>query len=57
MGKGEGGRMGETARRLIQLLRILERDPVLFGALGDDALLDAWFGIRSPLFPTEGLAL
>jgi hypothetical protein len=49
--------MGETARRLIQLLRILERDPVLFGALGDDALLDAWFGIRSPLFPTEGLAL
>jgi hypothetical protein len=45
--------MSETAQRLILLLQILERDPVLFGALGDDALLGAWFGARSPLFPAN----
>ncbi len=42
--------MCETAQRLIALLRILERGPAPLGALGDDALLDAWFGSRSPLF-------
>jgi hypothetical protein len=41
--------MCETTQRLIALLRILERDPAPFGLLGDDAVLDAWFGSRSPL--------
>ncbi|MEU4292812.1 hypothetical protein AB0E63_31705 [Kribbella sp. NPDC026596] len=41
--------MCATTQRLITLLRILEREPAPFGALGDDALLDAWFGTRSPL--------
>jgi hypothetical protein len=40
--------MCATTQRLITLLRILERDPAPFGILGDDAVLDAWFGIRSP---------
>jgi hypothetical protein len=38
----------ETARRLIALLRILERGPTGHGIVGDDAVLDAWFGPRSP---------
>jgi hypothetical protein len=41
--------MCETTQRLLALLRILERAPAPFGALGDDAVLDAWFGARSPL--------
>lgn len=40
----------ETTQRLLVLLRIVERDPAPFGALGDDAVLDAWFGIRSPVW-------
>jgi hypothetical protein len=43
--------MCETAQRLVALLRILERGPAgPLGALGDDAVLDAWFGSRSPRF-------
>jgi hypothetical protein len=45
--------MCETAQRLVALLRLLERGPAgPLGALGDDAVLDAWFGSRSPLFRT-----
>ncbi|MFI7065750.1 hypothetical protein ACIBL3_32460 [Kribbella sp. NPDC050124] len=40
----------ETTQRLLALLRILESDPAPFGALGDDAVLDAWFGTRSPVW-------
>ncbi|MEV0285939.1 MULTISPECIES: hypothetical protein [unclassified Kribbella] len=40
----------ETTQRLLALLRIVERDAAPFGALGDDAVLDAWFGIRSPVW-------
>lgn len=40
--------MGETARRLLAFLRIVERGPTQFGELGDDAVLDAWFGPRAP---------
>lgn len=43
--------MCETTQRLLALLRILERAPAPFGVLGDDAVLDAWFGPRSPLDP------
>ncbi|TCO20470.1 hypothetical protein EV652_112216 [Kribbella steppae] len=39
----------ETTQRLLALLRILEHAPAPFGALGDDAVLDAWFGPQSPL--------
>jgi hypothetical protein len=38
----------EVARRLIALLRILERGPSGHGVGGDDALLDAWFGSAPP---------
>jgi len=48
-GLSEGPMMCETTQRLLALLRILERAPAPFGALGDDAVLDAWFGPRSPL--------
>ncbi|MEU4389532.1 hypothetical protein [Kribbella sp. NPDC023855] len=40
--------MGETARRLLAFLRIVERGPAPFGELGDDAVLDAWFGRQAP---------
>ncbi|MGW1342766.1 hypothetical protein ACWCOV_17080 [Kribbella sp. NPDC002412] len=40
----------ETTQRLLALLRILERGPAPFGALEDDAVLDAWFGARSPMW-------
>lgn len=43
--------MCETTQRLVALLRLLERAPAPFGELGDDAALDAWFGVRSPFFP------
>lgn len=55
--------MCECCRRLRALLRMIERTATPFGALGDDAALDAWFGARSPLYgraldradpPTEG---
>jgi hypothetical protein len=42
----------EVARRLVALLRILERGTPEYGVLGDDAVLDAWFGVGSPLHPT-----
>jgi hypothetical protein len=44
--------MFDTSRRLLALLRLLEGQAAPFGALGDDALLDAWFGRRSPAFET-----
>jgi hypothetical protein len=48
----EGNQMNaETARRLVALLRILERSPAPHSVLGDDAMLDAWFGLRSPVLP------
>lgn len=43
--------MCETCRRLLALLRMLERSAAPFGDAGADAALDAWFGQRSPLFP------
>ena len=42
--------MCECCRRLLALLRMIECSTTPFGALGDDAALDAWFGPRSPLF-------
>jgi hypothetical protein len=41
--------MCETTQRLLALLRIVERGPARFDVLGDDAVLDAWFGARSRL--------
>jgi hypothetical protein len=41
--------MCETTQRLLALLRIVERGPARFGVLGDDAVLDAWFGAHSRL--------
>lgn len=43
----------EVARRLIALLRMVERGPAPFGAVGDDAVLDAWFGVRSPVLAAD----
>ncbi|WP_433022625.1 hypothetical protein [Kribbella sp. CA-294648] len=45
--------MGETARRLLAFLRIVEREPAPFGELGDDAVLDAWFGHHAPPSPPD----
>lgn len=44
---GEGHVTSEIAERLVALLRIVERQ-ASYGVLGDDAVLDAWFGARSP---------
>jgi hypothetical protein len=41
--------MCERCQRLVALMRLVERGPALFGALGDDAALDAWFGRWSRL--------
>lgn len=41
--------MYETTQRLLALLRIVEGGPARFDALGDDAVLDAWFGCHSRL--------
>jgi hypothetical protein len=43
--------MCDTAQRLVALLRLLEREPAPFGVLGDDAVLDAWFGSDSTFGP------
>ncbi|ADB31148.1 hypothetical protein Kfla_2064 [Kribbella flavida DSM 17836] len=47
----------EVALRLVALLRIVERDPAPHYAdqLSYDAVLDAWFGIRSPAMPSTAL--
>lgn len=45
--------MCECCRRLRALLQMIERTATPFGALGDDAALDAWFGPRSPLYGPE----
>jgi hypothetical protein len=45
--------MSEAAQRLIALLRLLELSPSGYGVDGDDAVLDAWFGVRSPLLPSD----
>jgi hypothetical protein len=50
-GLSEAQMMCDTTQRLLALLRLLERAPAPFGPLGDDAVLDAWFGPRSPVFP------
>jgi hypothetical protein len=42
--------MCECCQRLLALLRMVERRAAPFGATGDDAALDAWFGRRAPLF-------
>jgi hypothetical protein len=49
--RGGDASMCETCRRLLALLRMLERSAAPFGDTGADAALDAWFGRRSPLFP------
>jgi hypothetical protein len=43
----------EVARRLVALLRIVERGPAGDGQAADDVVLDAWFGIRSPVLPAD----
>ncbi|MEU8226285.1 hypothetical protein [Kribbella sp. NPDC048915] len=43
--------MCDCCRRLLALLRLIEHGAVPCGVLGDDAVLDAWFGPRSPVFP------
>jgi len=48
--------MCECCRRLRALLRMIERTAAPFGAVGDDAALDAWFGSRSPLFGPDRAA-
>lgn len=42
--------MCDRCQRLLALLRMIERRAAPFGAAGDDAALDAWFGPQSPLF-------
>jgi hypothetical protein len=39
----------QVAQRMVALLRIVEREPAPYGAGPDvdDAVLDAWFGIRA----------
>jgi hypothetical protein len=49
--------MCETTQRLLALLRIVERGPARFDVLGDDAVLDAWFGARSRLAGSTEYAL
>lgn len=44
--------MSETAQRLVTLLELLECCPCS-GELADDAVLDAWFGRRSPVFSRD----
>ncbi|MDX3001687.1 hypothetical protein PWY87_08425 [Kribbella solani] len=34
----------ETARRLVALLRLVQRGSTVSGALTDEALIDSWFG-------------
>ncbi|MEU4193325.1 hypothetical protein AB0E69_15620 [Kribbella sp. NPDC026611] len=41
--------MCERCQRLLALMRMVERPAGPFGALGDDAALDAWFGRGSRL--------
>jgi hypothetical protein len=42
----------DVARRLVALLRLMEgTSGDQADVLADDAMLDAWFGIRSPLHP------
>jgi len=44
----------DVARRLIALLRIVERTAGDHADVAtDDALLDAWFGLRSPAIQPE----
>jgi hypothetical protein len=43
----------EAARRLVPLLRILDWGPSEYGVVGDDVVLDAWFGPRSPLLTAD----
>lgn len=42
---------GEAARRLIALLRIVERTTGPDSVGSDDAMLDAWFGPHSRTLP------
>jgi hypothetical protein len=44
---------GETARRLLALLRIVERSTGPSTVADDDALLDAWFGPHSRILPAD----
>ncbi|GAA1559327.1 hypothetical protein [Kribbella lupini] len=45
--------MCQVAQRMVALLRIAERHPGPYGAGPDvdDAVLDAWFGLRSSVLP------
>ncbi|MFF0269307.1 hypothetical protein [Kribbella sp. NPDC004536] len=49
--------MCETCARLLALRRLIERPAALFGTIGTDAVLDAWFGRRSPVFPARNAPL
>jgi hypothetical protein len=44
---------GEAARRLIALLRIVERTTVQDSVAYDDAMLDAWFGPHARALPAD----
>jgi hypothetical protein len=44
---------GETARRLLALLRIVERSTGPGSVADDDAMLDAWFGAHSRVLPAD----
>lgn len=44
---------GETARRLLALLRIVERSTGPSNVADDDALIDAWFGPHSRALPAD----
>lgn len=46
--------MCETCRKLLALLRMIERSAAPFGDAGTDAALDAWLRRRSPLFLLPG---
>jgi hypothetical protein len=41
----------ETCRRMLALLQLVERPEEMFGEIGTDAVIDAWFGQRSRAFP------
>jgi hypothetical protein len=42
--------MCDCCRRLLALLRLIEHGAVPCSVVGDDAVLDAWFGPRSRVF-------
>jgi hypothetical protein len=47
----------EAARQLLPFLRILEHGSTQHGVVGDDALVDAWFGTAPPSCAPTGTDL